>query len=189
MEQKKITDYKSGQLNPVFNEMLFFEFNDLKTEDLETGMITVRLFDHDMIGSNNLLGQFNVDLSYIYRMNKNHELYRMWVAMTDVTDETQEINGFLKLTINVLGPGDKPPVHDATKENYKDKKDHGKSNLFAPGRVKLSGHIIKFGIYRAEHLAPLDLQENSVDPYVKVSFAGTYAESKTINSNRNPEFN
>ena len=42
-------------------------------------------------------------------MNKDHELYRMWVAMTDITDETQGINGFLKISINVLGPGDKPP--------------------------------------------------------------------------------
>ena len=48
-------------------------------------------------------------------MNKDHELYRMWVAMTDTTDETQAVNGYLKITINVLGPGDKPPVHDPLK--------------------------------------------------------------------------
>ena len=44
-------------------------------------------------------------------------------------------------------------------------------------------------IFRAEHLAPLDLMANSVDPYVKVSFAGAKAESKTIQKDRNPEFN
>lgn len=52
----------------------------------------------------------------------------------------------------------------------------------------MAGHIIKFGIYRAEHLAPLDLVQNNVDPYFKISFAGAKAESKTINDDRNPEF-
>lgn len=94
----------------------------------------------------------------------------------------------MKLSINVLGPGDKPPVHDPSK-NLKDKNDNGVMKLFTPGRVKLTGHVIKFSVFRAEHLAPLDLNSNSVDPYVKVSFAGSKAESKTIYKDRNPEFN
>jgi len=80
----------------------------------------------------------------------------MWVAMTDTADETQGINAFLKLSICVLGPGDKPPVHDPSKD-LKDRNNNGAIRLFTPGRVKMTGHIIKFGIYRAEHLAPLDL--------------------------------
>jgi len=121
-------------------------------------------------------------------MNKDHELYRRWVALVDPTDETGSINGYLKLTINVLGPGDKPPVHDPSKD-LKNKNDNGVSKLFTPGRVKLTGHAVKVAIYRAEHLAPLDLLENTIDPYVKVSFAGASAETKTIDNNRNPEFN
>jgi len=152
-------------------------------------MIKVSLLDHDFIGSNNLIGHFTVDLAYIYKMNKDHELYRMWVAMTEPSDETGGINGFLKLTINVLGPGDKPPVHDPSKENLKDKNDNGKVNLFTPGRVKMTGHIIKFGIYRCEHLAPLDLISNSIDGYVKITFAGTSAKTNVIKADRNPEFN
>lgn len=188
MDQTKMTGYKSATNNPIFNDLLFFEFNNLKLQDLDTAMIKVSLLDHDFIGSNNMIGQFTVDMAYIYKMNKDHELYRMWVAMTDIHDETQGINAFLKLSINVLGPGDKPPVHDAAKE-VKGRDDHGSIKLFTPGRVKMSGHIIKFGIYRAEHLAPLDLVQNNVDPYFKISFAGTKAESKTIDDNRNPEFN
>lgn len=88
----------------------------MSVDDLETAMVKISLLDHDFIGSNNMIGQFTVDLAYIYRMNKDHELYRMWVGMTDANDETQAINGFLKITINVLGPGDKPPVHDPLKD-------------------------------------------------------------------------
>lgn len=90
-------------------------------------------------------------------MNKDHELYRMWVAMTDITDETQGINGFLKISINVLGPGDKPPQHNPIKDAVLNRNDNGAPKLFIPGRVKMTGHLIKFCIFRAEHLAPLDL--------------------------------
>ena len=68
-------------------------------------------------------------------MNKDHELYRMWVAITDPNDETQSVNAFLKITINVLGPGDKPPVHDPLKD-LKNVNDNGKPKLFTPGRIK-----------------------------------------------------
>lgn len=44
--------------------------------------------------------------------------------------------------------------------------------LFTPGRVKMTGHLIRFSLFRAEHLAPLDLLTNSVDSYAKLSFAG-----------------
>jgi hypothetical protein len=50
-------------------------------------MIKISLLDHDYMGSNNLIGIFTVDVSYIYRMNKDHELYRMWVVLTDPADE------------------------------------------------------------------------------------------------------
>jgi len=186
--QSKCTDYKPGTLNPNFNEMLFFNFDKVKQHELETAMISISLFDHDFVGSNNLIGKFTVDIAYIYRMNQEHELYRMWVALTDPADETSEIKAFLRITINVLGPGDKPPVHDPLK-HLVDRNDNGVNKLFTPSRVKLTGHIIKLAVYRAEHLAPLDLAINSVDPYVKVSFAGTKAESKTVSENRNPEFN
>lgn len=166
-------------LSPIFNELLFFEFNNLTLDDLDSAMVKISLLDHDFIGANNLIGQFTVDISFIYKMNKDHELYKMWIAMTDPSDETSSINGYVKITVNVLGPGDKPPVHDPTKD-LKNTEDNGVSKLFTPGRVKMTGHIIKFNIYRAEHLAPLDLIQNSLDPYVKISFAGTKALSKAI---------
>ena len=77
----------------------------------------------------------------------------------------------MKISINVLGPGDKQPIHDPTKE-LKNKADNGVSKLFTPGRVKLSGHVIEYILYRAEHLSPLDLVKNTLDPYVKIAFAG-----------------
>ena len=75
-------------MTPNFNEMLFFNFDKIKQHELETAMISITLLDHDFVGSNNLIGTFKVDMSYIYRMNKEHEMYRLWVALTDPADET-----------------------------------------------------------------------------------------------------
>jgi FerI (NUC094) domain/C2 domain len=121
-------------------------------------------------------------------MNKDHELYRMWIGLTDIQDETGGINGFVKISINVLGPGDKPPVHDPSKD-LKNKDDNGAPKLFTPGRAKMKSHMVKVCVFRCEHLAPLDLLENTIDPYVKVAFAGKAAQTKVIDNNRNPEFN
>ena len=151
-------------------------------------MIKITMLDHDTFGGGNLIGSFIVDMAYIYKMNKNHELFKRWVALIDPQDEEGGMNAFLKLTINILGPGDKPPVHDP-KAGIKDKNANGVPKLFTPGKGKLTGHILKFFLYRAEHLAPLDLITNSVDPYFKVSFAGQKAESKTCDADRNPEYN
>jgi Ca2+-dependent lipid-binding protein len=79
-------------------------------------------------------------------------------------------------------------VHDPTK-GLINKTDNDVNRLFSPGRVQLTGHLITFKVFRAEHLAPLDIGSNSIDAYVKISFAGNKAESKAVKSNRNPEFN
>lgn len=68
-------------------------------------------------------------------MNKDHELYRSYIALTDPTDETGAINGYLKITLVILGPGDKPPVHNPA-ASLKSKTDNGVNKLFAPGRMK-----------------------------------------------------
>lgn len=43
--------------------------------------------------------------------NKNHELYNQWVALTDTYDKGDKgIQGYAKVSVAVLGPGDKLAV-------------------------------------------------------------------------------
>jgi hypothetical protein len=45
-------------------------------------------------------------------VNPDHEFYRQWVAVTDDEDERDEgIQGYLRISVAVLGPGDKIKVH------------------------------------------------------------------------------
>jgi hypothetical protein len=69
-------------------------------------MILIKLLDHNNFGPNQVLGTFTVDVSYIYKLNPNHELYRVWIPMTDSLDEDSTPMGFIQLSISILGPGD-----------------------------------------------------------------------------------
>lgn len=42
---------------------------------------------------------------------------RQWVALTDITDEREGIQGYLKLSIVVLGPDDEQKVHTKDEED------------------------------------------------------------------------
>jgi Ca2+-dependent lipid-binding protein len=73
-------------LSPIWNEMLFFTLKNVAQEDLDSAELNLSCFDYNTIGSNATIGMFNVDLSYLYKMNKNHELYRRWVPLMDPDD-------------------------------------------------------------------------------------------------------
>ena len=185
---KKTTEYANDTLWPIFNETLYFEFANVSTIELQQTVIEISLYDHNTLATNSFLGKFTVDAAFIYQMNSDHELYRKWVILSDTTDSTEGVKGYLRVTINVLGPGDRPPVHNE-KKDLKIKNDPGESNIFSPGHIDKTGYLLKFNLYRAEHLPPMDLYNNKIDPYLSISFAGVNILSSVINDERNPEFN
>lgn len=82
----------------------------------------------------------------------------------------------------MLGPGDKPHIHSPD--------DIGKgNNLLMPNTAKQEGYLIKAKVYRAEHLAPLDLFSNTTDGYVKIKFGASKLKTKVVKKTRNPVFN
>lgn len=64
-----------------------------------------------------MIGAYAFDVAAIYQGNKEHESYRQWVALMDDEDkEDVGVQGYLKLSVTILGPGDKPVFHDEQKE-------------------------------------------------------------------------
>lgn len=50
-------------------------------------------------------------------LSQGHEVYRAWVALRDAESGNESgVQGFLKLTVTVLGPGDRQRVHDLAEE-------------------------------------------------------------------------
>lgn len=88
----------------------------------------------------------------------------------------------MKLSISVLGPGDKVYIHPPDDIEDGD-------NLLMPNSAKQDPLNIKLSIYRAEHLAPLDLMANTTDAFVTATFGATTAKTSVIDKTRNPVFN
>ena len=145
-QKKKCSQYCSDTLSPVFNETLYFHLKGTSQSELEQTVITLSLYDHNSFAFDSFLGRFTVDAAYIYQMNDDHELYRRWVCLTDTSDATEGIKGYLRVTINVLGPGDRPPVHDAKRDEL-EKEKGGVQDIFSPGHVERQGLLVKFNAY------------------------------------------
>ncbi len=74
--------------------------------------------------------------------------------------------GYVKLSISVLGPGDKVYIHPP--EDIEDG-----DNLLMPNSAKTEPLNLEISVFRAEHLAPLDLMANSADAFVKATFGAS----------------
>ena len=69
---------------------------------------------------NTMIGSFATDATSVY-FQKDHEMYRKWVALMDDEDpDDTGVQGYLKLSIQILGPGDKLKVHDEEAEMKKE---------------------------------------------------------------------
>ena len=110
--QKQNTSIKNNMRDPVFDEVLFFNLKNVDKEQLKGGSITVSCYDADSIGRNDMVGSHTFDLMSVY-LREEHELYRTWVALVDLEEEDDHgAQGYMKLSITVLGPGDTQAVHN-----------------------------------------------------------------------------
>lgn len=83
---------------------------------------------------------------------KHHELHESWVGITDPTSETNRgIQGFLKLSIIVLGEGDKRHNWEAEPEADPDDSEGADglaSMVLMPPSVEVSTQFLRVKIYR-----------------------------------------
>lgn len=81
------------------------------------GTIKFDVFDANKITRNTLIGTFQMDVARVY-FNTDHEFYRQWVALVDSRDEDdQGIQGYLRVSVAVVGPGDKLKIHNDKMES------------------------------------------------------------------------
>lgn len=105
MKQTKI---QKGTNQPYFNEVFFFNLNiseaDLCDETMEFEVCNSRTLRSDM-----KIGTFQMDIGYIYSQSK-HSINRKWLLLSDENDRMAGAKGYLKVSVNILGPGDEAPV-------------------------------------------------------------------------------
>ena len=142
LEQTKCTKPAHQTLSPIFNETLYFIYTGLNAEELEMGEICFHLMDHNSLVKNTILGSFLVDLTHIYGL-PDHEAYRKWIQLVDIDGADSQIKGYVKVTISILGPDDKPVSHKAGKNPKSEMKD----NMLCPTTMGQTRNKIIVNIY------------------------------------------
>ena len=165
--------------------------------------------DANVLLKNVLIGSYTFDAARIY-YQKDHELYRKWVAlMNDEDAECTGVQGYLKLSIQIVGPGDKLKIHDEEEELRKEREALLKGSgditsiVLMPPSIKKEWKYIVTSIYRAEYLPVMDqnavqigsLVENGTDAFCQIEFSGSKpikTKIRTLKGKRaamNPIFN
>ncbi|CAF3822313.1 unnamed protein product [Adineta steineri] len=195
--EEKQTKIQKGTNQPYFNEVFFFNINmseaDLCDEIIEFEVCNSRTLRADM-----KIGAFKMDIGYIYSQLK-HSINRKWLLLSDDDDKMSGSKGYLKVTVNILGPGDEAP----SQENDGDDDDI-ESNLLRPAGLMLRPATFILKVYKADDLPRMDSAffhgmkkiftatediKELIDPYVNFSFAGQQVSSKIVYTCSHPEFN
>ena len=78
--------------------------------ELETFELNLELYDHNALLANELIGQYSIGLSSLYR-NLNHEFYKTWVGLFHREEDVNKIQGYLQISCFIVAPNESPPVH------------------------------------------------------------------------------
>ncbi|KAM7381891.1 hypothetical protein PAMA_012647 [Pampus argenteus] len=192
------TRIKRGN-NPFFDEIFFYNVHMLPSDLFEKN-ISFRVYDSYSLRADSLMGEFKVDVSYIYDQPV-HCVMRKWLLLNDPDDASSGAKGYLKVSLFVVGAGDEPPVE---KRESNDDTDDVESNLLLPAGVTLRWATLSLKVFRAEDIPQMDdafvqtlkeifggdeSKKNLVDPFLEASFAGRKLSTQIIEKNANPEWN
>eukprot|EP00741_Cyanophora_paradoxa_P024855 tig00000310_g23996.t1 len=170
-EVKKKTSYKRRTLSCIFDEMLTYEFKLEDASELEMGKVTVTVNDWNRILRDTPIGMYEFDIAYVYDQ-PDHELYKAWVPLTDPLDAYEGVQGYLNLSITVLGPGDEQKTDHRDKDAAMADKSF-KDLILSGTSADQSGNLLKLSVYRAIDLPVVEMVGVGVNPYVQVRFGGS----------------
>ncbi|XP_029925926.1 myoferlin isoform X2 [Myripristis murdjan] len=185
--------------NPFFDEIFFYNVNMLPSE-LFDEYISLRVYDSFSLRADSLMGEFKVDVGYIYD-EPGHAVMRKWLLLSDPDDTGSGAKGYLKVSMIIVATGDEPPTE---KRETNEEQDDIESNLLVPAGITLRWATLNLKVYRAEDMPQMDDafvqtvkqvfggdgdKKNLVDPFLEISFAGKKLCTKIIEKNANPEWN
>ncbi|KAF4030285.1 C2 domain [Phytophthora infestans] len=190
MGVSKKTSTKYDTLGCVFDEVLFFNFTNIGRHELREASIKISVYDKERVLRDNLIGIYQLDCLSVYTQ-PHHELYRQWIAVHDnLSAKDRGIQGFLLVSVVLLGPGDALRVHDreaeveqelaeTTGEKLPEDRDQPTTItplVLVPPAIELKLQFLVVRVLRAEHLPAMDtggllIGAQGIDAFVKVVFA------------------
>ncbi|CAM9300468.1 unnamed protein product, partial [Phaeothamnion confervicola] len=163
--QKMATEVKKSCLSAVWDETFVISLRNLDKEEalLAAGVIRLSISDADGPAAikQDLIGAYSFDATFVYSQ-ANHELHRKWLALTD--DENPEdsgVQGYLKASISIVGPGDKLKVHDEEADRRSERDLEAKAGgidkmVLRPPNAKSEQQWLVVTAWKAEYLPVMD---------------------------------
>lgn len=186
---KQHTKVMYQQTSCVFDELLIFNFREMDKEAFNEGFIRIAVRDSNSLvfAKNKMIGTYVIDCTQVYTMNKDHEMYRQWVPLMDDEDSDDTgVQGYLKISIQIVGPDDKVKVHDEASDISAEVAkeaavggDVGSLILSVP-KIRKEWQFVVVSIYRCEGLPVMDGKIGvgsasiaaKTDAFCQLSFAG-----------------
>ena len=208
--QKQNTTVQYSCTSCVFDELCIFDQKNVDKETLEENIIRISCYDSNTVGRNVMIGSWVCDTTMVY-FQKDHEYYRKWVPLMDDEDaDDVGVQGYMKLSITVIGPGDKMKVHDEDAEKREEMQKEAAAGgdvgalVMAPPNMKKEWVYMVATIYKCEALTVMDgavkalgitAAKAGTDAFVAASFGGAkevktrVKTTKGLRAAMNPEFN
>lgn len=194
-DQAKNTKTKDnrGTGMTYWGEHLFFNKKIGATLEFEVEKLKIEVMDHNTIGSDALIGEFEIDLVSIYFSDK-HSLQHQWVALSNYRKNFEEIKGFLKFSASCVGPGDEQVALQAeTLKKGDGKQMFGGGNgpmaegkVLMPPQIQTKGQQLIVKLVRAENLVKMDSFVGSIDSYLIFEFGTAKFKTRIKMKDRNP---
>ena len=189
-ERKQSKKGKDKTLNPFWDKNFNFEREGV---DLSSGENTLKItvYDTDTWFTNDVIGEYVIDLAHVYNEEPNHELYRKWIVLSK--DDEGDTLGFLKASVLVLNisQGDTQPPRDEEDpfaDPATDNADDLEGAMLKPPNLRKDGYLIHCEIWEAQDLPIMDIW-GTIDPFVRVGFAGKKKiETQCFPKDQNPKF-
>ncbi|XP_056144940.1 fer-1-like protein 6 [Lampris incognitus] len=196
-EEKKQTSVKEGTNAPFYNEYFVFDFF-AHQETFFDRVIKLSVVHSKMLRSV-CVGSFKLDVWTVYKQ-PGHHFTNKWVVLTDPSDLSTGVKGYVKCDISVSGKGD--VVHPGQKTS--DAEEQIDKNLLLPKGFPSERPWARFyvKVYRAEGLPRNNsslmanvtkafIRDSTalIDPYVVISFFKQVGRTSTQKSTADPVWN
>ena len=131
----------------MWDETLIFYFKTKPVEIFNT-MLMIKVVNSKFTITDNMIGSFQMDIGVIYD-EPDHGFIQKWLLLTNNKDTNAGPKGYLKISIQVVGPGDSPnplPPYDPISSHS----DDIEGNLLRPAGINLQPATFKIRVYKAE---------------------------------------
>ena len=175
------TEITRDAVNVVWDQTFVFEDVMLTQDEFERENIVIQIFDANVFVRNKLIGQYSFGVEKTWSQPiPIHQFYKKWVLIADPS-EPEKIQGYLKCSVTVLGPGDRAPSHALEDEAEKSSSDW---LLKSPPIGKRMGYHLDVRVFRGEGLVPVG--GDTFSGFVSIKFNSTVMRTGVASETSSP---